>query len=197
MEFLEITLGTVGIMFALMIWSYLYKVTRIYLFAERTFIAVAVAHNLLLGLSFIQTHSVTPLIEGEVLMLVPIVLTIILLSRLYKKWSWISRWSLAILLGSGLGLNIRATAGLVGYYLGGSIEPVVGVDTIISIIGLICVSSYFIYTRRQKGYFGYITKIGRYYLMLLFGMFGGTEIFTRTSFLAERLHFILEFLGLV
>jgi hypothetical protein len=99
---------TIGGILTLAIMSFLYKDNPVYKVAEHLFVGLAAGYYL--ALEFWQVFRPNlwdPLIQnGRLLNLIPLLLVILLFTRLVEKVAWLSRWSMGLLIGAYSGLAI-------------------------------------------------------------------------------------------
>lgn len=209
---------TIGIWIAafltLCILSFLYRDNPFYKFAEHLFIGVSAAywaayyyHNILLP------NLVQPLFrEGQLLFIIPLVLGIMMLTRLFPRVSWVSRWPLAFIVGTYSGYY------LITYLQSNAVEQVgatlislvhveswqrlfaaPGVVTFLQaiaiplfVVGVITGLIYFFFSKEHKGVFGGLAKIGVWFLMIAFGASFGYTVMARISLLIGRVYFLLH-----
>jgi hypothetical protein len=140
------------------------------------------------------------------------ILAVMMLLRLVPSIGWISRWPLAVVVGSTAGLY------MVTYFqsnflsqLQNTIIPLVDVARIrnlpstgvtadlffaaylgnlVLIIGTLTGLVYFYFSKEHKGALGGAAKIGIYFLMITFGASFGYTVMSRMSLLIGRLYFI-------
>lgn len=210
----------IAALLTLAILSFLYKDNPIYKFAEHIFIGVAAGYFVALEYRNVFLPNLwNPLIEGRarldgLILLVPFALGVLLFTRFSPRLSWLSRWSIAAMIGSYSGLAIigalqgdlvaqiranivpiypsEAMAGSGLFYLLGILKnPLV-------VLGLVTTLIYFFFSREHRGATGVASKIGIWYLMISFGASFGYTVMSRVSLLIGRLHFLLsDWLGLI
>jgi len=97
-----------GAALTLCIFSFLYKDNPFYKFAEHLFVGISAGYW-----ATLEWHNVfvpnlwKPLTqEGRLLLLVPFAFGILLFSRFTKKFGWLSRWSMALIIGIYAGIAI-------------------------------------------------------------------------------------------
>jgi hypothetical protein len=139
------------------------------------------------------------------------ILAIMMLLRLVPNIGWISRWPLAVVVGSTAGLY------MVTYFqsnflsqLQNTIIPLfdisriralpVGADgdtvfgaylgNLVLILGTLTGLGYFYFSKEHKGSLGGAAKIGIYFLMVTFGASFGFTVMSRMSLLIGRLYFL-------
>ena len=134
------------------------------------------------------------------------VLGMLMLTRLFgDKISWLSRWSLAFIIGATAGVYMMfyfVSNAMI--QIGASIKPIfdggVGdiIGNILIAVGTFCGLIYFFFSKEHKGAFGGAAKIGIWFLMVTFGASFGYTVMSRMSLMLGRLDFIFgEWLKLI
>jgi len=195
----------IGWLLMLMIYSYpLYKENLAYRFAEHIFIAIFLAINLVVNFGNVMKICITPLLGGDFLMIVPLIIGISIYTMLMPNYRWVSRYPVAILVGAGFGLGMR-----------GVIKPSI-LDAIVSTItrptdigamawinflyiavGLICSVLYFLLTYEHTGTLQTPTRIGRLFIMIGLGAYFGNTVLFRFTMLTGRAQFFLQVLKII
>jgi len=217
--------GDLGIWIAalltLFILSFIYKDNPLYKFAEHLFVGVSAGYYIILNfwtvivpnlweplkLAF-TGHGVNAGREGlfaaelgdyRAWLIFPAVLGLLLFSRFFGKLSWLSRWSLAIIIGVYAGIKTtgfaqgdfvaQVQASLVPLWTG---HPLNDLNALIFVVGLITSLLFFFYSREHKGALGVSSKVGVYFLMVGFGAGYGYTVMSRISLLIGRFQFLLD-----
>lgn len=196
-----------GAFLTLCIFSFLYKDNPFYKLAEHLFVGISAGYW-----ATLEYHNVfrpnlwDPLTqEGRLLLLVPFAFGILLFSRFTKKFSWLSRWPMALIIGIYAGITI------VGYGSGDLILQIqanllplwtdnwfTSLNNILLTVGVITGLIYFFFSKEHKGAFGGVAKIGIWFLMISFGASFGYTVMSRMSLLIGRVDFLLgTWLGLL
>ena len=168
--------------------------------ATNIFVAVAAGIAFVFGVKSIISSTIPPVNMGDYVPLIPVVLGLLLFTRLSKKYLWISRWPAAILVGVGTGLSIRGTiqSEILTQTLAASpklisSDPTTTVNTIITFLLTLCALSYFFFVKKIRTRALDITaKIGIGTLMAMFGAMFGSTIVTRLSLMTGILDFLLR-----
>ncbi len=178
----------------LCIFSFLYKDNPFYRFAEHLFVGVSAGYWAMYSwYNVLLPNLGRPLfIEHNFMLLVPLVLGILMLLRLFPKISWLSRWPLAFIVGMTSGYY------LVTFLQTNALEQVIGtivtlfnINNIILVIGVVTGLLYFFFSTQHKGAVGVSARIGRMFLMVAFGASFGYTVMARISLLIGRLYFLL------
>jgi len=216
----------VSALLTLFIFSFVYKDNPFYKFAEHLFVGVSAGYwtilnwwtviypNLVepLGLAF-QGHGVNggrlgmfAAEQGDYrgFLILPGVLGLLLFTRLFGKIGWMSRLSLAMIIGVYVGIKTTGFAqGDFVEQVRASLQPLwtgnIGhsFNAILFTVGLICSLLFFFFSREHKGALGVASKIGIYFLMVGFGAGYGYTVMSRISLLIGRFQFLLhDWLGI-
>ncbi len=202
----------------LCILSFLYDDNPFYKFAEHLFVCVSAAYWMVIGFWTVMVPNLMGKlwpslvvkinpgmagVERNLLYLIPLAFGIILLFRLSSKYGWVSRWSLAFIVGTTAGLNF------IGYlqsdFVGqieGAIRPLVVFDAdgafmvgasfsaVVMLLGVLTSLVYFFFSTEHKGVMGVASRIGIWVLMITFGASFGYTVMGRIALLVGRMEFI-------
>jgi hypothetical protein len=235
------TLGTwVAALLTLSIFSFLYKDNWVYKLAEHLFIGVSAGYSISLeywnvfrpnlwnklaaGLGHVTTSTLFS-VGGfslkvphfpDMLLLVPFALGLLLFTRFSTRVAWLSRWSIAAMVGSYAGLAMigalqgdlvaQIQANMIPLFAPGSLsalgaarggnEAVFAFLRVLSnpliIFGLLATIVYFFFSREHTGSIGVASKVGVWFLMVSFGASFGYTVMSRVSLLIGRMHFLLS-----
>ena len=216
----------VGALLTLCIFSFLYKDNPFYKFAEHLFVGVSAGYYIVLrfwtviipnlwepltkamaghGVSARTGMFAAELGDYRAWLIVPGLLGLLLFTRFSDKASWLSRWSLALIIGVFAGIKTTGFAqGDLVAQVQGSLQPLWiqghlwdSINAIIFTVGLIASLLFFYYSREHKGALGAASKLGIIFLMVSFGAGYGYTVMSRVSLLIGRFQFLLEdWLGL-
>jgi len=197
----EIIWNGVAAFLVLCIYTFLYKDNPFYKFAEHLVVGVSAGYfAVILYYNGFVPKLITPLKQGQFVYIIPAILGIMMWTRFSKKWSWLSRFSLAFYIGSGTGFAIPLY--MQNYVLrqfSSSMLPM-GFSSwalfcnILIIVGVLSALVYFFFSKEHTGIFGGTAKIGIWTLMIGFGAGFGLTVMGRISLLAERVVFLREYL---
>ena len=195
------TAGTLvaGIL-TLAILSFLYRDNPFYKAAEYLLVGVAVGYVLVITWSnTVMASLVTPLADGSLWLLLPLVLGLLMLARFSDRTGVWSRIPLAVMIGSGAGAAIPAMLGpRVLTQLSDTIVPLwqtgsgVNWNGILILIGFVSTLGYFYFSRPHEGSLGWLSRFGTYFLMTFFGATFGYTVMSRMSTLVGRMEFLLS-----
>lgn len=183
----------------LFIFSFLYRDNPFYKFAEHLYVGISAGYWISL-----QYHNVfrpnlwDPLMTGDLTLLIPFALGVLLFTRFTKKLFWLSRWALALIIGIFAGIAI------IGYGTGDLIRQIHAnilplwtgdwfgsFNNFLLIFGVLTALIYFFFSKEHKGAVGTGAKIGIWFLMISFGASFGYTVMSRMSLLIGRVYFLL------
>jgi hypothetical protein len=231
----EAFLLTMSAFLTLAILSFLYKDNPYYKFAEHLFIGVSAAYWMCVGFwstfvgnflprvsSTLSAYFGVPYKEFDIFYFVPIFLGVLLLMRLSPKGGWLSRWSLAFIVGTTAGLNLIrylrsdfinqvgntfvpvlvGWKGIGPFFSEFSLSPTgqfaLSLSNFVIFAGVFCGLIYFFFSKEHKGLFGTASRLGIWILMITFGASFGYTVMGRVSLLVGRLTFLFhDWLGLI
>lgn len=138
--------------------------------------------------------------------IIPTILGLMVLAKLFPKIGWVSRISIAFIIGVTAGINIYSTgiADIIKQ-INSTINPIYnistgGIDwisTIIMLIGVLSTLLYFYFAIEFKGPVLNIVKIGIIFLMIGFGTAFGLTVMARASLAIQIFNFLInEWLGI-
>lgn len=189
-------IGTLtALLLTIMIFSFLYKENPFYRFAEYLLVGISVGYYLVI----ISTNTLYPLVidkifvQGEFVAVIPVVLGFMMFARLNKRWAYLSRIPLALMIGFGAGLSIPAMLqARILRQMSASMQSFLTINGAVILIGILSTLSYFYFSKKQEGVFGKFTMLGTYFLMIFFGATFGYTVMSRISLLIGRMEFILR-----
>jgi len=218
-------IGTwVGAGLTLFIFSFLYKDNPFYKFAEHLYVGVSAGywtsleyHNVFrpnlwdplmeldLNLFFSFPELGFAFMWQSLILIIPFAFGVLFFTRFTKKYAWLSRWSMALIIGIFAGIAI------VGYGTGDLILQIhanllplwtgnwlTSFNNILLTVGVVTSLIYFFFSKEHKGALGSGAKIGIWFLMISFGASFGYTVMSRMSLLIGRIYFLFgEWLGLI
>jgi hypothetical protein len=170
-----------------------------YRIAEYIMIGITAGYAVVQGMRVVLNLGISPMMSGQAYMLFPILLGLLVYTRFSKQYGYLSRWPIALMVGSGIGVSIRAVPEVdIMNQIKASFLPLVGVNwdvavsNIILLIALLSTLFYFFMTVEQKGPLRQISVVGRYSLMILFGAYWGSQLMTRSTMFIGRMSFLIK-----
>ncbi len=190
----------------LFIFSFLYKDNPFYKFAEHLYVGISAGYW-----TSLEYHNVfrpnlwDPLIRGDLTLLIPFALGVLLFTRFTNKFFWFSRWAMALIIGIFAGIAIlgygtgdlilQIRANILPLWTGNWLESF---NNWLLVIGVLTALIYFFFSKEHKGAVGTGAKIGIWFLMISFGASFGYTVMSRMSLLIGRVYFLLgEWLKLI
>ena len=226
---------TLSAFLTLAILSFLYRDNPLYKFAEHLFVGVSAAYWMCLGFwstivgnliprlsKGLSEYFKVPYIESDYnfFFVIPVILGILLLMRLFKKYGWLSRWPLAFIVGTTAGLNfIRYLRSDFINQISATFVPLLGRDphpwqgfgnffsnldlsatgqlvllmaNWVIFLGVFCGLVYFFFSKEHTGAFGKASRVGIWILMITFGASFGYTVMGRISLLVGRITFLFK-----
>jgi hypothetical protein len=205
----------VGAIITLCCFSFLYKDNPFYRFAEHLFVGVSAGYYFS-SISFHQVlkpNLLAKLMPGtfatgsevhsppEYVLLIPGFMGLLMLFRLSQTHAWISRFTVAFVMGVSTGLSIvystqqflipQMKKAIVPLFLKG--DFIGSFSNWVLVIGSIACLFYFFFSTEHRGpVYGTISRVGIYYLMISFGAAFGATVMGRISLLIGRFQFLLS-----
>ena len=196
------------VLLTLSIFSYLYGDNPFYKAAEHIFVGVSAGY--IFTITFWDTiwpnlfgrlipSYVQAGFEFDISYLFPLFLGIFMLFRLSKKYDWLSRISIAYIVGMMAGLkfyvflnsNLLTQIKSSKVNLSGSYFSIV--NEVIILIGVISGLVYFFFSKEHTGIVGKVSRVGVYFLMIKFGASFGFAVMGRISLLIGRFEELINY----
>ncbi len=140
--------------------------------SENVLIGATVGNLVIVAWQTLQSTAIYSLARGQYLYAIPIGLGLLLFSREFKKYSWLSNYGVAILVGTGLGISVRALvySQLIQQITGALDDLKLGINGIISFIIVVCVVAYFLFTfDKPQQIMKPTRRVARLSMMVAFG----------------------------
>lgn len=202
-EFLQIWIAA---FFTLALFSFLYKDNQFYKFAEHVFAGLSAGYQVgLIWNAVILQQLVIPISDGgRWWLVVPGVMGLLMFSRFFRNLHWVSRISLAFVMGTTAGVFLlselhgkvlpQAQATMV------SLNPSAGIGAmilaLIVVVGVVTTLIYFYFSKEHTGVLGGAAKVGIWFIMISFGAHFGYTVMGRISLLIGQAHFLIfDWLG--
>jgi hypothetical protein len=189
-----------GASFTIMVLSFvLVRANKLSTLAQHTFTATAIANLCVVAYESVMRTGIQPMQRGNYLFVVPIALGLLYLCNLTNQYRWVARYPIAVIVGIGTGLSMRATieADIVMQVLPtakafATSTPFGLFNAIVILAGTLLGLSYFLFTRQRTGIFKVTWSLGRYALMIMFGAVFGSTVISRLSALIAQLDGLLH-----
>ena len=194
----------------LFIFSFLYRDNPFYKFAEHLFVGVSAGYIVVQQFwQVLWPNLIQPMTTGAPSLwkyVVGALLCVLLFTRLFSGISWLSRFTIAALIGTFAGLKVtgfaqaevieQVRATMVRLWIPG--DPAGSLNNLILVVGVITTLVFFFFSKEHKGVVGGTARLGIWYLMISFGAAYGFTVMSRISLLIGRLMFLLDdWLGVV
>jgi hypothetical protein len=182
------------------IFSSLFKDNPLYRACEHVFVGSGAGYALSQAYRNIVIQGWQPMVnDGRTVLIIPLILGVLLYARFFRGIAWLSRWSMAFLIGIGTGISIY---GVYNSQLLAQIKatmvPLSSFDNIVMVVGVVSVLLYFLFTIPVKGPFKHVTSFGRWMMMVTFGVSFGNVVMGRISLLLGVLETVYgKWLGLL
>jgi hypothetical protein len=194
----QLLLNGMAAFLTLCIFSFLYKDNPFYKFAERLVAGIATGYwtMLLFHTNFMPVVWDRIVHEGRYEYFIPTLLGLMMWTRFSRKWSWVSRYSIAFYIGisSGISITLYLYASLFRQLEATINQPITfdaaGVSSLLIIVGVLSALVYFFFSAAHKGSMGVISRIGIYVIMIGFGAGFGMTVMGRVALLVQRVIFL-------
>jgi len=198
------------VLFIILAYSYLIKDNIGFQFVQATYVGFGVGHSLVMVVKYFSENTFPSITSGNILLVVPLLVGLLLFGRLVKGYLWLYRYPLAILVGVGLGLQLRGMlkANLIDQIIStmnvNLSATVDGFNSIIIFIFVLVSMNYFFFTyrgRQGSGTIGSIQnllmKSGQYVLMGAFGAGFAAAFLSRLAVFMGIIEQVVTFFGLI
>jgi len=188
--------------FTLALFSFLYKDNPFYKIAEHIFAGLSAGYYVgLIWHSVIIQQMIDPMLHnGKWWLVFPGLLGVLMFSRFFKRYNWISRMSLAFVMGNTAGIFLLSE-------LHGKILPQIQATmmslnpgqgfadfllALVIVVGVLTTLIYFYFSKEHKGILGKTAKVGIWMIMISFGAHFGYTVMARISLLIGRVQFLID-----
>lgn len=187
------------------VWSYMYKDNLLTRFSAQIVVSTSTVFFFLSNYQNVINQRVIPMFQGEYLNIIPIILGLLLFTRLFKGYGWMSSYSYAVALGLGTGATLTTLIpGSVITRITDTIMMPFNAKTMtdqlggwVTIIGVIFSLSYWLFTVEFTGNKAYVLKIGRVFLMCSIGMLYAEDVLWSQSLFVGAAQMVLKFIYVV
>lgn len=209
----------------LIMYSFLYRDNPLFKIAENLYVGISLGYSTVMGWrEALRPEVFDPLFRAPTDAVlydtllhrsVPIILGVLLVTRLSRKYGWLSRYTYGMMIGWGSGMGIAiVTHTFILKQLETAIAPFQGMGEHpagivpfswpwmtavampillagIVMIGTVAVLWYFFFSVEHKRAGGALSKLGILFLMVCFGASFGYTVMGRVSLLIGRVQFLL------
>jgi len=192
----------------LAMFSFLYKDNPFFKLGEHLYLGVSVGYSLVnIIFQYMIPKWYIPLFrQGQWMLIVPTLFGICVLTRLFPRIAWLSRWAFAFIMGFGAGVAIpRYISAYLLRHTQVTVQPLISKGTqgwhygwgdfsnLIVMVGVLSVLTYFFFSVEHKGAVKGIARTGILFLMISFGASFGFTVMARVSLLFGRFYDLVEF----
>ena len=185
--------------FTLALYSFLYRDNPLFKFAEHVFAGLSAGYyfGLIVHSVIVQQLWIPLSQDREWILLLPAALGVLLFARYVPRAGWMSRISLAFVIGSTAGITfIQQLHGLILPQVSRTLLPLNSLDNILIVVGVLSTLIYFYFSKPHKGPLGWVASAGIGFIMVAFGAHFGYTVMARVSLLIGRIQFLLiDWLG--
>lgn len=179
------------------IFSFIFKENAVYRAFEHIYVGLAAGYAVSVAFGNIYDRAWTPLTRnGQYVWLIPLILGLMLYTRFFRSISWVSRWPMAFIVGIGTGLSIFGVINtqLIGQTRAAMISLIAKdsagvfvlsrtINNVVMVVGIFCVISYFFFSWKQTEPLRRVSSVGRFYMMIAFGVAFGNVVMGRIALL--------------
>lgn len=204
-----------GALITICIFSFLYKDNPFYRFAEHLFVGVSagyyfstIAFHQVLKPNLLAKLMPTLFATGkeataspDYILILPGVLGCLMLFRLSAQHAWLSRFTVAFIMGITTGLTIvTSTKEYLIPQVQKAIVPLIvpgnymeSFSNWVLVIGSVSCLFYFFFSTEHRGFvYGNLSRVGIWFLMVSFGAAFGATVMGRISLLIGRFQFLIK-----
>ncbi|MGE5580182.1 MAG: hypothetical protein ACM3WU_09090 [Bacillota bacterium] len=179
-------------------YSYLWKENPFFRVGEHLLIATNVSYLAITGYTNIK-QSLAPIsTEGRYTLIIPVILGVLLFTRWFPKLAWLSRISVAFMMGVTGAVSITgAISANFVKQIAATMIPLNSVNNVIIVVGTLCTVSYFLFIQGKSpagqswGTFtNVLGNIGKWIMMVAFGAAFGATVMGRLTLVMGRLQYL-------
>jgi len=197
--------------FTICSFTLLYGDNPLFRIGEYTFAGTVVAHGFVTGIQTLYGNYI-PLFQGQDPMAaISLILAVMSLFIVWKKYAWIASFPIAVMIGVGTGVSVRAlvstdiignitaTISEAGLILVGN--PADGLGYAVRVIFTIVCTSYLLFTVLHRGpgsrTMSYLRTIGKYFFLVYLGLSVGNGVMQLSGLATSAINRLLvSWLGL-
>jgi hypothetical protein len=179
--------------------SFIYKESPLFHFCETLAVGAMASNMAIQAISSIQSTAYSPLSQGAIHWIIPMILGVMLFAGLFPKYSWLTRYPVALYTGIGTGTALRVTlqADVIRQIIATAQPLVVTGDAyatfnqIFIAAAVLSVLIYFIFTVERNVVTRPISVYARHVMMLAFGTVFANAIMGRVGLISGPLKYLL------
>ena len=156
----------------LSVFSFLWKDNPVFAIAQNFYVGAAAAHGAVMAFQNFKSLAWVPLTtKGNMAMLMPIALGLLMLTRFSKRHAYLSRIALAVPIGIGSGIALKAIpAAQVLSQIRVSIINLNNLDNVVILVGCMVTISFFLFTTPQNAVMRAGYNAGLFFMCVTFGV---------------------------
>lgn len=168
-----------------------------YSYAEHVYLATSMGWYFVVAAYYILDRGLTPILAGNYAPLGGMILGILMWTRFSKEYGYIARIPMAIAIGIGTGITLRAIiftgfidqikATILPLWTG---EPLTSFNNIVTIVTALTVMLFFFFSFERKGVLKGVSTIGEYALYLAFGTYFASTFLGRYGLFIGRMSYL-------
>jgi len=189
--------GLIGTLFIISVMSMLWKDNLFFRFGQAAIMGASIAHYTFMNFQSVHNNAIKPILAGNVLFIIPLILGLLTYSRLSSELSWLAKYPTNVLIGVGTGVMIAGTlrGQIIDQVKQTILDAFTGLNGILILIGVVTAFSFFIFTKEHTGALGTSVKIGRVFLMISLGAnFSGELVWYLTQMIGRMMYILNEFI---
>ncbi|MCK4580604.1 MAG: hypothetical protein KAU10_04575, partial [Dehalococcoidia bacterium] len=101
--------GLIGTLFIIATMSMLWKDNVFFRFGQAAVMGASIAHYTFMNFQSVHNNAIKPILAGNVLFIIPVVLGLLMYSRLSSDLAWLAKYPTSVLVGVGTGVMIAGT----------------------------------------------------------------------------------------
>lgn len=188
--------GFIGTLFVISVMSMLWRDNLFFRFGQAAIMGATIAHYIFMNFQSVYKNGIIPLMAGNVMFVIPILLGLLMYTRLSKDIAWLAKYPTSVLVGVGTGVMITGTlrGQIIDQVKQTILDAFTGINGIIILIGVVTALSFFLFTKEHTGTLGTCVKIGRVFLMISLGAnFSGELVWYLTQMIGRLMYILNEF----
>lgn len=173
------------------LFSWMYKENPWFRLVEHIFVGASLGHMTVVGYQNIVEMAWRPMAGGKYILILPLIGGLLLLSRWFRPYAYLSRVPMGYLMGTtGAVVMTGAIKSSLIDQITATMMPLNTINNLIFVLCCLSATVYFLFTVQQK-YITPLTTLGRYALMTAFGAAFGYTVMSRISLFTGRMQFLL------
>lgn len=179
--------------FTLAIFSFLYKENPFYRFAEYMLVGISMGYAIPLAYSnlFIPYLWQPIFLKHQWFYIIPVLVGAGFLFRFSSKYSWLSNYPMAISMAiTGMYIPMGMNAGVL-VQMRSAMIPWENINNFLIFFGTFTILMYFYFSKEHSGWYGKLSRVGVWYMMIGFGASFGYTVMGRMSLLIGRIQFLV------